>query len=476
MKLAWKIFCMAYLTVMLTVGLGGFVLVNFTSTSMMNTKIEKVLTSNEYAAKMFLALAEKSTSVIPRTKEIEGQIAKISDDEHTDKLTICTLEETALYNSSAFVNELPASRQGYTLIQVDNSQTLQAVCRVDFSGKRYYIETLSDFTDVITQRDQLTGIYRLTILSAALLSGTALLCFSLYIAHPLKRLSQVSNQIAAGDYSKRIEIKKEGMGGEEIRTLSNDFNTMADAVENNIAELKEEIEKRKTFVADFTHELKTPMTSIIGYADMLRSYDLSEDERREAADAVYREGRRLERLSMQLLDILVLKNSSITLSPISSEVFFNSLEASLRFLSEKYGVTVNMQAEPALVYAEPVLLPSLLYNLADNACKASPAGETVIISGKNSGGYYTITVSDNGCGISKENLNKIMEPFYMEDKSRSRKQGGAGLGLALCKQIAELHGTSLLFKSEAGCGTAVTFKLKTEKGDCTKQDKEALTL
>ena len=110
---------------------------------------------------------------------------------------------------------------------------------------------------------------------------------------------------------------------------------MAAAVENNVSELKQEIEKREIFVADFTHELKTPMTSIIGYADMLRSYDLDEEERREASDAIFREGKRLERLSMQLLQLLVLTNVPPTLVPVSAAPLFDLQKKSLRFLSEK---------------------------------------------------------------------------------------------------------------------------------------------
>ena len=122
-------------------------------------------------------------------------------------------------------------------------------------------------------------------------------------------------------------------------------------------------------------------------------------------------------------------------------------------------MTVAVQAEPALVRAEPSLLLSLVYNLADNACKASPAGETVTISGRWEADDYRIAVVDHGRGIPAEHLDKITEPFYMEDKSRARRQGGAGLGLALCKRIADLHGTRLTFDSQAGRGTTVTLCL-----------------
>lgn len=462
MKMAWKIFCMAYLIVMLTVGVGGFGLVELTAASITENRVESVLTSNEYAGKMLFALAEQSPASSLRKNQIQNQVARMVNTAQTDRLTVCLLEETAGYDTAAFVNGLSASQQSYAFIEVNGVPFLQAVCRIDLSDERYYVETLSDFSDIVSQRERLVRFYRYTVLGIALLSGGALLCFSLYVTHPLKRLSHAANQIAAGDYQKRIPIKAHGMGSEEIAKLSADFNRMAAAVEKNVGGLTAEIEKREAFVADFTHELKTPMTSIIGYADLLRSYELTEEERRQTADAIYREGRRLEALSMKLLELIVLKNETITLQRLDVGALFDRFRESLRFLEQKYGVTVGFEIEPAAVRAEPTLLLSLLYNLADNACRASATGGTVTIAGENRGGQYLVSVADHGCGISKKNLDRITEPFFMEDKSRSRKQGGAGLGLALCKQIAALHQTALTFDSAVGIGTTVTFALLTE--------------
>ena len=453
MKLAWKIFCAAYCIVMATVGAGGFALVQAAAASMADSRRDAALASNEYAGKMFYALAENDLSARPRPKQIQAQIAKMVGE---DRLTIGGAQETAAYSAGSFVDRLASSQQGWTFVELDGKPTLQAVTRVDFSGEPYYIETLSDFSGVYAQRERLMQVYRATVVTAALLSSAALLGFSLAVTHPLRRLAQAANQVAAGNYERRVPVRQ---NSEEMRRLSENFNIMAAAVENNVRELKQEIEKREIFVADFTHELKTPMTSIIGYADMLRSYELEEEERREAADAIFREGKRLERLSMQLLQLLVLTNVPPALVPVSTAPLFDDLKKSLRFLSEKYGVTAAIQAEPALVEAEPSLLLSLVYNLVDNACKASPAGETVTISGRWEADGYRIAVVDHGCGIPAEHLDKITEPFYMEDKSRARQQGGAGLGLALCKRIADLHGARLTFDSQAGRGTMVTFCL-----------------
>lgn len=474
MKIAWKIFFVAYFIVLLTVGIGGLIFVKVTAASMIDSRIETVLTSNEYAGKMFFALAEKSSPGTLNISEIQVQVAKMVNTVPTDQLNIVGVAEGVAYEGSPFADRLSASQQGYAFLTEDASDKFQAVCRIDLLGGRYYVETVSDFSDVFAQCDQLFGFYRYGVLVIALLSGVVLFVFSRYIAFPLKRLSLTANQVASGNYEKRIPMNKHGMGSEEVFRLSEDFNTMADAVEHRVAELKNEVEKREHFVADFTHELKTPMTSIIGYADMLRSYDLDEEEQREAADAIYREGRRLERLSMRLLDIIVLGNESPALIPVHVEPLFEAIRQSLQFLLKKYRIRLQLYAEPAVVSAEPVLLQSLLYNLIDNACKASPADETVTVRGRNIEEGYLITVIDHGRGIPKESLQKITEPFYMEDKSRTRGQGGAGLGLALCKRIAELHGTSLTFSSTLGQGTSVAFTFARGKREADGAGEEGL--
>ena len=229
MKLAWKIFCAAYCIVMVTVGAGGFALVQAASDSMADSRRDAVLTSNEYAGKMFYALAENGPSIQPRTKQIQDQIAKMVGTDQTERLTIGNAQETASYHSDSFVDRLASSQQGWTFVDMDGKPTLQAVTRVDFSGEPYYIETLSDFSGVYAQREQLMRVYRTTVVAAALLSGAALLGLSLAVTYPLRRLSQAANQVAAGDYERRVPVRR---SSEEIRKLSEDFNTMAAAVDS----------------------------------------------------------------------------------------------------------------------------------------------------------------------------------------------------------------------------------------------------
>ena len=123
------------------------------------------------------------------------------------------------------------------------------------------------------------------------------------------------------------------------------------------------------------------------------------------------------------------------------------------------GLTLSVRAEPGTLWGDAALLQTLLQNLLDNARKASDPGGRVYLTGRPQGDRYLIIVEDQGRGIPAEEIGKITEAFYMVDKSRSRAEGGAGLGLALCREIAELHGGTLRFQSELGFGTRATAEL-----------------
>ena len=243
------------------------------------------------------------------------------------------------------------------------------------------------------------------------------------------------------------------------------MNIMAANTDNTIDELEQMIKKREEFIGDFTHELKTPLTSIIGYGDMLLSFDLPADKRREYGDYIYKEGKRLETISLRLLQIIVMGNEEIDLKKFSIGAALTQIQKNARFLEEKYSVSIGFDMQDGTVKAELSLFITLILNLIDNACKASNKGMEIIVTGRQERYKYIIKVIDQGKGIPEDKLDKIMEPFYMVDKSRARNQGGAGLGLALCKKIADLFGAKIQIESELGVGTAVTLCFE-EEGKC----------
>ncbi len=226
-------------------------------------------------------------------------------------------------------------------------------------------------------------------------------------------------------------------------------------LERGMDNLENVASHREEFIASFAHELKTPLTAIIGYADMLRSKDMTPKSRFTAADYIFSEGKRLEALSLKLMDIIVAGRQEFELKRFEVGYFIRSIAAvTVPSLSED-GITLDMRWETGVIEVEPDLFKTLLINLVDNARKASRRNSAIELFGKVEDDGYAIYVRDHGRGMPQEELSRITEPFYMIDKSRSRAQNGAGLGLALCQRIAELHATKLEYESEEGKGTIV---------------------
>ncbi len=235
------------------------------------------------------------------------------------------------------------------------------------------------------------------------------------------------------------------------------------ALEDELTHLEELAGRREEFIASFAHELKTPLTAIIGYADMLRSKDMAPKPRFTAAGYIFSEGKRLEALSLKLMDIIVLGKQDFQKRRYDAGVLIREVAAVTVPSLGDAGMTLEIRWEKGEVEIEPDLFKTLLINLVDNGRKASKYGQSIDLYGKNEEGGYAFYIRDYGRGMKKDELERITEPFFMVDKSRSRAQNGAGLGLALCKRIAELHGTSLMYSSQLDKGTTVRVFLEGEQ-------------
>ncbi len=310
----------------------------------------------------------------------------------------------------------------------------------------------SIFSDrALRLRDAVLG-QTLALAVAAVLA--LLLCRRM--VRPLERLDAASQEIAAGAYDRRTALE----GSDEIAELSHSFDEMAAAVEDKVNALQTHLQEREDFIAAFTHELKTPMTSMLGYADLLRGTEVPPATRQKAADSIYHESKRLEALSSRLMELMRLNDGEPpALEPVRLGTVFRQLTRALP--AGEPPLTVPTCT--LLVQAQPELLCDLLYNLVQNARHATPPDGKIALEVTEQEETITLTVRDTGCGIPAEDLPRITEPFYMVDKSRARQQGGSGMGLALCERIAVLHGTHLTFESTPGAGTAVHFTLRKAK-------------
>lgn len=343
------------------------------------------------------------------------------------------------------------SLENAATVTVRTEGSVYAVYASDLQGGLRLV-TAYDLTGLYRDRD--AALTRFLLLEAAVLAAaaavTALLAARL--TRPLAVLTDAGQQIAAGDYARRTALHT----GDEIETLSASFDKMADAVQEKIADLEADVQKREDFVGAFTHELKTPMTSILGFADILRSGEVSPATRRTAADYIYHESKRLEALSGNLLALMGLEQQPPQLEAVPLGRVLQSLRRAL----PQGSPVPTLPRSDAVVLAQPELLCDMLYNLIQNAHKATPADGKVEVLLDETPTRLTIRVQDTGCGIPPQELARITEPFYMVDKSRAREQGGSGMGLALCARIAALHGTTLQFASVPSQGTTVSFCLQ----------------
>lgn len=376
-------------------------------------------------------------------------------------------EERLIYqsgDSALFSATLPvpkADQCAYTILTEKDKSSLQILSTISTEDQPLLLRARFDLTSAYEARKTQQRLYLFIYIAVVLLGILVAAAISSALTKRLRKLTGAVRQIAGGDLSKRSN----STANDEFGQLSRDFDTMADKLEENISRLKADVERQEAFMGAFAHELKTPMTSIIGYADLLRQDGLEESDKIAAANYIFFEGQRLEKLSFKLLDLLLMEKETLTLKEVGFSALLTEVEQVLSPVMREKSIRFVCRKERGRVILEPDLVKSLLYNLVDNAAKAIEENGVIEIRGRLIAGGCRIQITDNGRGMQASELSKITEAFYRVDKSRSRRQGGAGLGLALCKKIVELHHGSMKFTSAPGHGTCVTVELYGSRRD-----------
>lgn len=483
MKFSLKLLLWTIVVMALALGFSGFYFVNYVFETSLQREIGQALDENSILSFAFetaaLNVPAKYNVLQDNTVEEIASNLEAGGNSKNRLLRISDEQQNVLYASEGFEadRELLAktdeSTKTYRVIGQEDKYYVQTGVTVNTLDRILYLETMRDVSDVFRERQMGFSLYRrVTILM--LLVGTVLMHFiSSWLTKPIRLLTKATKRMAAGDYDYRAEK----VSNDELGQLTDDFNHMAGALEENIGRLEDEIRAREEFVAAFAHELKTPLTAIIGYADMLRSRRLDEEKSFMSANYIYTEGKRLEAMSFRLLDIIVTKRSEVEFQKTSAETVFLYLQ---NMFGMREGMEFHFRYEKGTVYAEVNLIKTVLVNLIDNACKASEADGTIEVIGERREGGYHFLVKDYGVGIPEEEQRKITEAFYMVDKSRARSKNGAGLGLALCAEILGLHDSVLEVESTPGKGSAIGFFLPDRKGGTMKagmpeRDKEGLS-
>ena len=448
MKLSAKITLSVVLIVSLAVAIGGYAIVSSVFNAQLSHQITAAAEETQLMCSVLGTMAvERRTSVSAKVTEqaLEEtlQIAPFRD----YRLRLVHPLDTGRNLSYEIINAPEGAKDVYEVV---------VTCRFSVDQATYYLESRHDVSDLYRLRGQYLTTFRLVYLAAVAFSLVAGIALGAVLTAPIRNLSRSARQIAGGNYSVRANVHT----ADEIGILAAQFNHMTQELESHIQSLELATQQQKDFTAAFAHELKTPLTSIIGYADTLRSRRLPEEQQFEAASFIFSEGRRLETMSHSLLRLFSLENETPQMKRFSALALAKSVEESIAYPLKQRKLVLELRVEDAWLIGEKSLLEILLYNLVDNARKASNPGSKITILGTPVPTGYCFAVKDRGRGIPPEAISRITEPFYMVDKSRARAEGGAGLGLALSKRIAELHGARLHYESIVGKGTVVTFVLR----------------
>lgn len=318
--------------------------------------------------------------------------------------------------------------------------------------------TLAKDVSVIAQhREQMMryGVWIFLILFT-LLAGILLLLL-LRLTKPLRTLTRTAQQISQGQLDRRVSIPQK----DEIGAFAASFNQMADAVQRQMSDLEEVNAQRQWFIDSLAHELRTPVTAIVGYGEALKYANITPEQQDKSLTYIIEQGNRIQGLSEKLLELARLQHGQVVMKPVLlGEIVARATEALERSAATR-GVRVVAALEPVSVNGDAVLLETLVINLLENAVRASQTGQAVVIRTGLAEGKPYLAVQDTGIGIAPEEQRRVMEAFYRVDISRSRANGGAGLGLTLCKQICLLHNAAFLMDSDVDKGCAVTIEFTT---------------
>jgi len=308
----------------------------------------------------------------------------------------------------------------------------------------YVVEDISTTYNSITN---MAGTFVIVSMAGILLGAGSLALLMRRSTRPLTALALTARRIADGEYGIRASIETH----DEVGALAGDFNMMAEAMETRIAELTETAERQQLFIGGVTHEFKTPLTALLLHVRMLRRANMTETEKDGALAHIESQCEWLERLVQTLLRIITL-DCEIERKPCAVDALFDRVRQNTQKSLADRGVTLNTLSDGGTLLVNADLIQSLLINLVDNAAKAydvdAPDKQVLLAASGN-----TIEVKDFGRGIPAEAMERIFEPFYMVDKSRSKKNGGIGLGLTLVERIVEAHSITMAISSEMNTGT-----------------------
>jgi signal transduction histidine kinase len=323
-------------------------------------------------------------------------------------------------------------------------------------GGERYDATLRMIRQSYILRDGMVAL--LLALLSTLVVGLSLFFL---LTRPLRLLAEAVRAFERGERSRRVDVR----GRDELAGLGRSFNEMAATIEADMEKLRGAERMRKELIANISHDLRSPLASVRGYLEtiLLKDEQLTAETRRNFIEISLKNTASLQRLVEELFELVKLDTRQVQLKRESFQAAELAQDAVLKLTpgADAAGVSLTVDAPQDLpmVTGDIGLVERVLTNLIENALACTPAGGSVRVSLTRKDGAVQVSVIDTGTGIGPEDLPRIFDRFYRADRSRDRSRGGAGLGLAIAREIVEMHGSVLQVESRINAGTRFSFAL-----------------
>jgi len=341
------------------------------------------------------------------------------------------------------------------IITKNKNRTLYYATPLNIDGRyNYSLAFIYDLKDADNIKAQNISIFIVTGILAASLSVFFSIIISGRITNPINDLTKTAKLMSQGNLEQKVEVSSD----DEIGELASNFNYMAESLRNMINQLKEEKDKQKIFFDNFTHEIRTPLTTILGYAELLWKTD-DIDVKDKSLFHITSEGKRMLNMIEKLLELSRLKRYDFQISKCETNLkkIIEEVCDSIHYKLRRYNIDLNLELEDLSTNVDPDLFKQIIINILDNSIKYSET-PSIDIKLHNEDGIK-LTIKDYGIGIEPETLEHIFEPYLKGDKSRNSSIEGWGLGLSIVKEIVDKHGAKIEITSGKNKGTEVVITL-----------------
>lgn len=449
MKLWKKVYLLTLIIVTMCVNIGFYGIVYFTYNKMLEAEKERCQTEYIMMSQNLSNDILEMEKAIPLDEVYFEKYIKAYNSYCDENTKIYGVVKNSLIGEEISKDEV-LDEMGIHIY--DESQTVIYVNQVlDEEHKNYQLIMEKKLIDFDETWNTLLPLYLIGGIVLSLGVSIILAAAVRGVLRPMDRLEKAAKKMQEGDWSSRVKIQ----GNHELAKLGRQFNSMAESIEENIVKLEQQSKQKEELINNLAHEMNTPITSIKGFAEYMRMSELSIEEREECIDFIVAESKRLKDISNTLLSMARIHNEEETIEEFSIKDLCNRLEGIYEKEMKTRNITFSVDCKINNMMGNEILMESFLRNMIANAMVALDKKENkkIDINIFQEDNVQKIEIRDNGCGIDKEHIEYIFEPFYRVDKARSRERGGSGLGLPFCKKIVELHHGKLMVKSRKDEGT-----------------------